>query len=268
MRLSNHWNSHIHENAYIGIQLIYHTCKYMMYLHDMLYSCWIRRAFWDHPHVSFSLIRVNQHDLDNHIHMHYRGLAVNTLYVYNQIAEKFCKCRWKLEGVLPQNTILYQTPQKACVCVWCVTSSLFRMIHCLSRTTLNVAFTCTLDHSEGSDFRFITSDWWNGESTAPSLDKNLQLWKKKKLASPFLDFYCRKFLHTHTQTKKYSFDVQSTIFYYFLLRLTRLNSGCNTKFSIDKKLAETISISPQMWWDIIALLSFIGMLFDAIIALL
>lgn len=66
-----------------------------------------------------------------------------------------------------------------------------------------------------------------------------------------------------------SLDVQSTIFYnyHFLLRFTRLNSVCNTKFSIDETLAETIKISPRLRWGIIALLSFLCLLFDAINAL-
>lgn len=84
-----------------------------------------------------------------------------------------------------------------------------------------------------------------------------------------LNFYFRKFL----QKVNYSLDVQSTIvfilFYLFynyclLLCFTCLNSVCNTKSSIDKTLAETIKISPQLWWSIIALLSFLCLLYDAI----
>lgn len=117
--------------------------------------------------------------------------------------------------------------------------------------------------SEGPGLRYITSTWWNTESTVPSFDK---LYIYKYISSFYLlNFYCRKFL----QKVNYSLGIQSTIFYdyHFLLRFTCLNSVCNTKSSIDETLAETISISPQLWWDIIALLSFICLLYDAINAL-
>ena len=50
----------------------------------------------------------------------------------------------------------------------------------------------------------------------------------------------------------------------FLLCFSCLNSVCNTKSSIDKTLAETIKIPPQLWWSIIALISFICLHYDAI----
>lgn len=38
------------------------------------------RIIVDHHHMSRSLFRVNQRDLCNQLHMHYKGLHVNTVY--------------------------------------------------------------------------------------------------------------------------------------------------------------------------------------------
>lgn len=117
----------------------------------------------------------------------------------------------------------------------------------LFRTTVKIASTDTRIH------------FWRPRFEIHSAEQNIyQLFY-------LFNFYCRKFL----QKLNHSLDVQSTIFYnyHFLLRFTCLNSVCNTKSNIDKTLAETIKIPPHLWWGIIALLSFICLLYDAINAL-
>lgn len=121
MHLNKHWNSHVHASALscktIKVGLHTRYVNNLMYVHDKLYSCFIRRAFWDHPHMSQSLFRANQHN-QSHLYIIIASLYILYIQYADIIMIIILNCtetnkRWqKVEGFYSQYTLYIKCLRK------------------------------------------------------------------------------------------------------------------------------------------------------------